>query len=95
MKTCAQMMLSVVMDGIKDAEMIMDYAEAAKDNEEYYRWFKTKAKMRAEQTKADYDYVKTQIKLEDKVKAGDDIAVALHSYLHEAVMGLMDRINRI
>lgn len=97
MKTSTQMMLSVIMDGITDSGMLMDYATDAKwgNDEEAYRWFKTKAKTRVEQSKADYDYVKAQVKLEDKVKAGDDIAIALHTYLQGAVAGLQDRLGKI
>lgn len=90
-------MLSILMDGIKDAGMYMDYAEKAKheDDAEYMTWFKNHAKMRIDELARDYDYISNQIGLVEKVREGDEIAEALMSHLTYQMSEMTKRFNAL
>lgn len=80
--SCVKDMLSVLMDGIKDAEMVMEYAATARtEAPEWMMWFKNHVKIRLDQLDSDYDYVCRAINLNEKSRSGDEIAEALKSHL--------------
>ena len=85
-------MLSVFMDGITDANMLIDYWERAEVPEQK-AWFSVHAKQRVEQLMNDFTFIKNQLELEMKVKEGDAIAEALHSHLNHQVMELRRKMN--
>lgn len=76
-------MLSVLMDGIKDANMLLDYADASynEDDNTAMQWFKSHAKERIDGVSKDYDYICSHIGLVEKARSGDEIADALISHL--------------
>jgi len=86
------MMLNVLMDGIRDAGMMLDYAEEAynADRVECGNWFKTHARKRIDALDSDFDYVSEQIGLEEKAKAGDEIALSLRNH----ISGQLDDLQR-
>lgn len=85
----------MLMDGIKDANMMMDYAEDAMDMEQTSSamWFKNHAKTRVDMVKSDYDYISREIGLTEKAKSGDAIADALVGHLEYQISELMHRYN--
>lgn len=89
-------MLSILMDGIKDTEMYIGYAEEAADNNsEYGSWFKNHAKMRYDALKTDYDFICKEINLQEKARSGDAIAEALMCHLQYQMKELNERYNAI
>lgn len=82
-------MLEVLMDGIKDANMLLDYAADAKvHNDSSYDWFKTHAKTRVDTVIDDYAKINNMIGLEQKAMAGDAIAESLKCYLKDQIIEL-------
>lgn len=90
-------MLKVLMDGIKDTNMMMDYAEMAMDADmtDVASWFKSKAKKRMDSLESDYDYVCDRMNLREKVKSGDEIAEALKTHLEDQIDMLKNRYSAI
>lgn len=89
-------MLSVLMDGIKDADMIMEYAEKAKAMEDdTYEWFMQHAKMRVESLSNDYRRINDEIFLEAKAADGDPIAEALKCHLKDQIMHLKNKLSNM
>lgn len=86
MKTTKANLLSVVMDGIRDANMLYDYAEQAKaeGDEPMCAWFEQKADERAASVKAEWHDAKKVLDLEAK---DDDSSWCLkHHVDHELTM---------
>lgn len=90
-------MLSMLMDGIKDADMMIDYAEDAYsvENEKAAAWFKNHAKLRLDMLTSDYDYINREMGLTDKAREGDPLADALLSHLNYQMETLAKRYNNI
>lgn len=84
-------MLWVLMDDIKDANMLMDYYEES-DNPEDENFFHAHAKKRMDEVMSDYGIIKARINLDQKVREGDVIAEALNSHLDHEVMMLRQRM---
>lgn len=87
-------MLSVLMDGIKDSNMLMDYAEEC-DSQDVMIWFINHTKKRIEELGTDYAFIKTQIGLDQRVREGDAIAEALESHIEHEMENLKERIKSI
>ncbi len=86
-------MLSILMDGIKDAGMLLDYAYKAKMQEDdTENWFLSHARKRIEEFTSDYQAVNNEIGLESKAAAGDEIACALMCHLKEEILQLKNRL---
>lgn len=92
---CTRAMLNVLMDGIKDANMWLDSAEIAMeaDKTEESNWFKSHAKKRIDALEMDYEYIKDSIGMVEKVKAGDEIAEALHQHILSQMDALKKRLE--
>lgn len=92
---CVRQMLGIVMDGIKDTEMFMDYADMAmeKGNEEFAMWFKQHAKSRMSMLEQDWDYVCNAIGMHERIREGDEIAHALKSHIMDQIQELHARYN--
>lgn len=85
-------MLSVLMDGIKDAGMLLDYAYKAKMQEDdTENWFTNHARKRIEELASDYQAINNEIGLEAKA-ATDEIACALMCHLKEEILQLKNRL---
>ena len=91
--SCTRMLLTVLMDGIKDAAMWMDYADKAKsaDRNDMEMWFRNHAKKRTESLKSDYDYIKDWLMFDDKIRSGDEIMAALKDYIDSQISDLERR----
>lgn len=90
--SCMKEMLSVVMDGIKDANMWLDYAMRCKEQNDIqtYQWFFEHANKRIETLNSDYTYVKKNTGIDEKIKAMDEMAVLLNAH----IMSEIDDLRR-
>jgi len=95
--TCTKAMLSVLMDGIKDANMWLDHASemAETGKPETAQWFKMHAKKRIDGVESDAEYIYDTIHLEEKVSHGDEIAAALHSHIEKQIDDLHKRLEEL
>lgn len=84
-------LLSVIMDEIKDTEMMYQYSQDP-ENEDYKNWFYDKAKNRLRMLMEDYEQVSNAIGLTAKVRSGDPIAEALDSHINYQIMDLKKQI---
>ena len=86
-------MLAVLMDGIKDCDMIMNYYDDSITNGmvEQANWFKDHAKARIDWIIKDYDYIAQNAGLMEKAKSGDEIADALVAHLNWQVAEMKKR----
>lgn len=88
-------MLFVVMDGIKDAEMIAGYAEdAAKHGADrsVINWFVVRAQNRFSMAERDWHDVLDEIKDE---KHDDDLVEALECHVKERLAALRERVEKL
>lgn len=88
-------LLSVLMDSIRDAEMLMDYSSdalKAGDNN-MASWFLNHAKMRVDQLDADYEFVCRSAGLAERVRSGDDIAEALMDHVESQIDALKSKLR--
>lgn len=86
-------MLSVLMDNINDANMLMDYATKAKmSNDDTFDWFMKHAKMRVDNLWDDYKRIDAEIMLEAKAREGDPIAESLKCYVKDQITSLKTKL---
>ena len=85
-------LLAVLMDGITDTQMLLDYADACDGHPGRERWFKEHAKQRLEMLRHDRDDVFDELGIESKSKGGDEIAAALMSYIDMSIERLSDKV---
>lgn len=90
-------MLSVLMDGIKDAGMLIDYAKSAMADgkSQAYNWFKSKAKARIDELDGVYNFISEEIHMEEKMRQGDEIAIVLSEYINCQLDELDRRISSL
>lgn len=86
-------LLAVLMDGITDTQMLLDYAEACEEQQGRERWFMQHAKQRLEMLRHDRDDVFDELGIEHKSKDGDEIAAALMSYIDMSIERLSDKVS--
>jgi len=90
-------MLNVIMDGIKDTDMLIGYAKesmkAGKNTE--YEWFKDHAIDRFDRIVEDFDFIKSHINLPEKVRSGDAVSEALHEYIEYQVREIRAKIETL
>lgn len=84
-------MLTVLMDGIKDANMMMDYATECSDDPKAMTWFKNHAKSRLDMVTSDFNYINESVGLSEKARSGDEMADALMSHLQYEMRELNNR----
>ncbi len=79
-------MLSVLMDGITDTQMLIDYADVCRETApDVCRWFTSHAEQRLEMLKCDWDDVFEKLEIDRKVKTGDEIAEALKCHIDTSI----------
>ena len=79
-------LLSVLMDGITDTQMLMDYADACRETApDVCRWFISHAEQRLEMLKRDRDDVFEKLEIGRKAKSGDEIAEALKCHIDTSI----------
>lgn len=84
-------MLAVVMDGIKDAEMLAGYAEQAEDRA-VKNWFATRAQNRASGAERDWKDVLDELK---KTKHDEELLDALECHVSKSLERLEERVEKI
>ncbi|MGN0544144.1 MAG: hypothetical protein ACI4I0_01110 [Acutalibacteraceae bacterium] len=87
-------MISVVMDGIRDADMLAGYAEDARDEGErgYAAWFLHRAKERLSELCRDWNEVSADLKIREHE---DDIAELLACHVEKDIERVTHRIEKI
>ena len=72
-------MMNVIMDGVRDAGMLIGYAQNAlhENKAERADWFKMRAKARMDQLRTDWQEVCGVLGVSKKAEAGDEIAEAM------------------
>lgn len=88
-------MLSVVMDGIKDAEMMAGYAEEAKEHGKdhgEYAWFKTRAQNRYSMAERDWHDVDEELKTN---KHDDEMLEAIECHVNRSMAALRARVEKL
>lgn len=88
-------MLAVVMDGIKDAEMMAGYAEEAKAHGADHgvvNWFKTRAQTRYSMAERDWHDVDDELK---GAKKDDDLMDALECHVNRTLANLRVRVDKL
>lgn len=88
-------MLAVVMDGIKDAEMMAGYAEEAKahgGDHGVVTWFKTRAQNRYSMAERDWRDVDDELKTN---KHDDEMLEALECHVNRSLHNLRDRVEKL
>lgn len=88
-------MLTVLMDGIKDANMLVDYAcdamHAGMNIEADF--FRDHAEQRYDKIVEDQEWIMRYIGIPEKVRQGDPISVALNDYVNYQIKDLRHRID--
>ena len=84
-------LLSVIMDSIRDTNMLYEYANKP-GNETYCNWFMDRARIRLKGLIDDYEQVSSVIGLAQKVREGDPIAEALHNHITYQIAELKGKI---
>lgn len=87
-------MLSVLMDGINDTQMLMGYAKDCEEHPDYERWFKQHAEKRLDMLKRDRDDIFEDLDIERKSRDGDGIAAALMCYVDAEIAKLDKEVSR-
>ena len=88
-------MLTVVMDGIKDGEMMVRYAEEAmahKADKSISNWFAARAQNRASMAERDWHDVHEHIKSE---KHDDEMVEALECHVDTWLASLKDKVAKL
>ena len=95
--SCTKDMLSVLMDSIKDADILIWYTHNAMDNGmgEWANWFLNHAKARMNTLEDDYEYVMRVIDVENKIRQGDDIAFALKEHIDHQIHSLHCKMDKL
>lgn len=90
MKTAKAELLNVVMDDIRDAHMLYDYAEHARmeGDETLHHWFMSKAEERAHMAEAEWRDVYKVLSLESK---DDDTSWCLKNHVEHEMSRLKGR----
>lgn len=88
-------MLATLMDGIKDTNMMMDYAMECVDDPKSMTWFKNHAKTRLDMATSDYNYIVDNLGLNEKIRSGDEMADALVSHLQYEMKELNSKYSMI
>lgn len=88
-------LLAVVMDGVKDAEMIAGYAEEAKKHGADHgivTWFTVRAQNRLSMAEKDWRDVCEQLKAG---KHDDDLLEALECHVNRSLINLRARVEKL
>lgn len=85
-------MINVIMDGLRDAGMMIGYAENAMRENKTDRadWFKMRVKKRMDQLKTDWTEVCNTLNVNRQADAGDEIADAMRCMIRHR----MDELNK-
>ena len=89
-------MLSVVMDGIKDAEMTAEYAEEAVlhgADHGVVMWFTSRAQTRTSMAERDWHEVRDHI--HDEKKHDDELMEALECHVNRSLASLKERVSKL
>ena len=87
-------MISVVMDGIRDADMLAGFAEDARDEGEHNHaaWFARHAKERLAELRRDWNDVRDDLKIREHE---DEIAGMLACHIDKDIERVERRIEKV
>ena len=87
-------MIQVVMDGIRDADMLADYAEEAREHghEKHAMWFHMRAKERLAALKRDWSEVDNELGLR---KHGEELVRCMTHHIDNEVERVKARIEQM
>lgn len=94
MKHYKKHLISVVMDGIRDADMLAGYAEDAKaeGEDKYAGWFAQRARERLAELRRDWNDVSVDLKLREHE---DDVAELLMCHVEKDIERVQLRIEKV
>lgn len=94
MKYVKKHLIGVVMDGIRDTDMIAGYAEAAREEgeEKFASWFAIRAKERLAALRRDWTEVQDVLKLKEH---GDEIVCGMCMHVDREIERLRARIEKM
>lgn len=90
----AKKMLSVLMDGINDTQLLHEYAKDCEDRPDYERWFHQRAEKRLDMLRRDRDDIFAELDIERRSRDGDGISEALMCYVDAEIAKLDKEISR-
>lgn len=94
MKHVKKHLIGVVMDGIRDADMIAGYAEAARDEgeEKFANWFAIRAKERLATLRRDWTEVEDVLKLKEH---SDELVMGMTCHVNKEIERLRAKIEKM
>ena len=94
MKHTRKHLIGVVMDGLRDTDMIAGYAEIARDEgeEKFANWFAMRAKERLAALRRDWTEVQDALKLREH---GDDIVCGMCMHVDKEIEHLRAKIEKM
>lgn len=94
MKHTKKHMIGLIMDGIRDTDMIAGYAETAKSEGEdkIAGWFAQRAKERLAELRRDWTDVEATLGLRD---SDDELAEAMSCHIRKEIDKIRDRVERM
>lgn len=94
MKHSKKHMIALVMDGIRDTDMIAGYAETARSEGEdkIAGWFAQRAKERLAELRRDWTDVENTLGLHDH---DDDLVGAMSCHIRREIEHLRDKVDKM
>ena len=94
MKHTKKHMISLVMDGIRDTDMIAGYADTARaeGEEKIAGWFAQRAKERLAELRRDWADVEETLDLK---RRDDDLAEAMSCHVRKEIERVKDKVERM
>ena len=94
MKHAKKHLIAVVMDGVKDTDMMAGYAETARQEgeEKLSAWFAQRAKERLAALRRDWGDVESELKLHDH---DDDLVEAMACHIDREIDRIRARVEKL
>lgn len=94
MKHVKKHLIGVVMDGIRDTDMIAGYVEAAREEgeEKFASWFAVRAKERLAALRRDWAEVEDVLKLKEH---GDELVQGMTCHVNKEIERLRAKIEKM
>lgn len=94
MKHTKKHMIGLVMDGIRDTDMIAGYAETAlhEGEDKIATWFAQRAKERLAELRRDWTDVEATLGLRDR---DDDLAEAMSCHIKKEIEKLREKVEKM
>lgn len=94
MKHTKKHMIGLIMDGIRDTDMIAGYAETARaeGEDKIAGWFAQRAKERLAELRRDWTDVEATLGLRDR---DDDLAEAMSCHIKKEIEKLREKVEKM